>query len=251
MSEKKVAALVIGKHHSGGVPGKNYMPLLGRPMVEYPLMSAHHCARIQKLFVSTDSPVIRELGEKYAAETIDRPEDLAKAESPTEFVFEHAYAEIRAKHGPLDYLCLMFANSPDTLPSYLEKAMSLLDKDDSLDSVVSVSQYNMFTPLRARRLNDDNTTEPVLDLENLGIPNTFDRDAMGDIFFCDFGVQVVRPERCLMDATAGSLPFRWLGHKQGAIKKDFGFDIDALWQVPVIEYWLQEHGFSESQTPYT
>ncbi|MCL4710540.1 MAG: hypothetical protein KJZ73_04775 [Pseudorhodoplanes sp.] len=245
-----IAALVIGKHGSGGIPGKNYMPVVGRPMVEYPLMAAKNNRRIERIFVSTDSPVIKSLGEKYGASIIDRPSDLAKAESPTEFVFEHAYRLIREANGPLKYLCLMFANSPDTLPDYLEKAMTLLDNDDSLDSVVSVSQYNMFTPLRARRLKSDHTTEPVLELDRLGISNTFDRDAMGDIYFCDFGIQVVRPERCLLDATGGALPFRWLGRKQGAIVKDYGFDIDARWQVPVIEQWLRDHGFSETRTPY-
>lgn len=246
----KIGALVIGKHSSGGVPGKNYMPMLNRPLVQYALMAAKHSTRVERIFVSTDSPVIREVAAPFDAELIDRPADLAKAESPTEYVFQHAYQVIKDRHGPLDYLCLMFANSPDTLPEYLDKAMDLLDADDTLDSVVSVSQYNMFTPLRARRLNSDNTTSPVLDLDSLGIPNTFDRDAMGDIYFCDFGIQVVRPERCLIDATAGALPFRWLGKKQGAIVKDYGFDIDARWQVPVIEQWLQDHGFTDSRTPY-
>jgi CMP-N-acetylneuraminic acid synthetase len=245
-----IAALVIGKHNSGGVPGKNFRPLLGRPMVQYPLMAARHCRRIERTFVSTDSPVIKKIASGYAATVIDRPAELARAESPTEFVFQHAYQKIKAEVGPLQYLVLMFANSPDVLPEYLEQAMDKLDADDSLDSVVSVSNYNMFTPLRARRLNDDGTTTPVLDLDSLGIPNTFDRDAMGNIYFCDFGVQVVRPERCLLDATVGALPFRWLGQKQGAIAKDFGFDVDVEWQIPVLEHWLLKHGFTETTTPY-
>jgi hypothetical protein len=144
----------------------------------------------------------------------------------------------------------MFANSPDVLPELLEQGIDLLERDDSLDSVLSVSRYNMFTPLRARRLNDDGTSAPILDLDSLGIPNTFDRDAMGDIYFADFGVQIVRPERCLEEPTAGALPFRWLGRKQGALIKDYGFDVDYPWQFAVVERWLREHGFSETSTPY-
>ncbi len=245
-----IAALVIGKHNSGGVPGKNYRPLLGRPMVQYPLLAAKNTSRIERIFVSTDSPVIAELGRAVGGEVIDRPAELARSESPTEFVFEHAYRHIKERFGALRHLVLMFANSPDVLPEYLGRAMEMLDADDSLDSVVSVSKYNMFTPLRARRLNPDQTTSPVLDLDALGIPNTFDRDAMGDIYFCDFGVQVVRPERCLVDSTAGALPFRWLGHRQGALPKDFGFDVDVEWQIPVLEHWLRNHGFAEERTPY-
>jgi hypothetical protein len=41
-----------------------------------------------------------------------------------------------------------------------------------------------------------------------------------------------------------------LGHKQGAIVKDFGFDIDAEWQIPTMQFWLEKHGFTSRVTPY-
>lgn len=242
-------ALLIGKHKSGGVPGKNFMEILGRPLSEYPLMAAYNSRIVDKIFVSTDSPLIKQVGEKYNAEIINRPNELAQSETPTESVFEHAYKIINDSCPNIKYIFLMFANSPDILPEYWEKAVGILDKDESIDSVVSISKYNMFTPMRARKLNADDTSEPMLDLVSMGITNTFDRDAMGDCYFVDFGVQVVRP-KCIRDTSSGSLPFKWLGNKQGSIVKDFGFDIDAPWQIPVIEYWLKLHGFSEDTTPY-
>jgi CMP-N-acetylneuraminic acid synthetase len=244
-----IAALLIGKHNSS-IKGKNYMPILGRPLCSYAMMAAYYSPEISELFVSTDSPVIKEIGNKFGAHIIDRPVEMAQSSSPTEFVFSHGYEAIKKQGYCPKYLVLMFANSPDVTPDLLSQGIQMLDSDDTLDSVVSISKYNMFTPLRARKLNDDGTSQPVLNLEELGIPNTFDRDAMGDIYFCDFGVQIVRPERCLVDPTAGALPFRWLGHKQGALKKDYGFDIDYSWQIPVIEQWLREHGFNETCTPY-
>ena len=246
----KRCALLIGKHNSGSVPGKNYMEILGRPAVEYPLLAASHCKQIDKIYVSTDSPIIMEIASGFGAEIIERPAELARAESPTEFVFQHAYEIIKKKEPELEMMALLFANSLDVLPEYLEKGFKMLEDNQDFDAVVSVCQYNMFTPLRARRLNSDSTTEPMLALDELGIENAFDRDAMGDVYFVDFGVQVVRPERCLRDPLAGSLPFRWLGHKQGAIIKDFGFDIDAKWQVATMQFWLEEHGFTTDKTPY-
>jgi CMP-N-acetylneuraminic acid synthetase len=244
------AALLIGKHNSGSVPGKNYMHLKNRPVCEYPLMAAAKTKSIDRIYVSTDSPVIKKVGLKYGAEIIDRPEELAKAESPTEFVFEHGYRHIKEREPELNYLVLLFANSLDVLPSYLEKGIEMMNANERFDSVVSVCKYNMFTPLRARKITDKETSEPVLDLPSLGIPNTFDRDAMGDIYFVDFAVQIVRPDRCLEDPLGGALPFRWLGHEQGVIVKDFGFDIDDEWQIATMEYWLEKHGFSDTETPY-
>ena len=242
-------ALLIGKHKSGGFKGKNYMVILGRPLVEYPLMAAYHSELVSEIYVSTDSPIIKKIGKKYGAEIIDRPDYLARPETPTETVFAHAYDIIKRKHKNIKYIFLMFANSPDILPEYWKKAVAILEKNPDFDSVISLSKYNMFSPLRARKLNKDGSSEPLLNLEQFGLEDTFDRDAMGDCYFADFGVQVVRP-KCLEDINNGSLPFKWLGKKQGAIVKEFGFDIDAQWQIPVIEYWLKEHGFTENSTPY-
>ena len=245
----KVSSLLIGKHNST-IRGKNYRKILGRPLCEYGLMAANNCKIIKNSFVSTDSHIIKDIALSYKVEIIDRPMDLAKKESPTELVFSHGYNEIKKKIGEQDYLVLMFANSPDIIPKYIEKGLSVLEENQKFDSVISLCKYNMFTPLRARKINNDKTTSPRLDLDALNIPNSFDRDAMGDIYFADFAIQIVRPERCLINPLAGNLPFRWLGKKQGFIKKDFGFDIDEEWQFPVIEKWLKDNGFSRIKTPY-
>lgn len=244
-----IVALLVGKHNSGGVKGKNYMEILGRPLVEYPALAAANSKLVDKIYVSTDSPIIKEIGKKYNARIIDRPAELARSETPTEDVFKHAYDFIKAEVPNVKYIFLMFANSPDILPEYWEQAVDVLEKNPQFDACISVSKYNMFSPLRARKVNEDGTTEPMLDIKALGIKNTFDRDAMGDCYFADFGVQVIRPH-CLENIHSGSLPFMWLGHKQGHIKKDYGFDIDAEWQIPVIEYWLKTHGFDFNKTPY-
>lgn len=244
-----IVALLIGKHNSGGVKGKNYMEFFGRPLVEYPVMAAANSRLVDKIFVSTDSPDIKKVGEKYNASIINRPEELAKSETPTEDVFKHAYDFIKAECPDVKYIFLMFANSPDILPEYWEEGVKILDENPDFDSCISVSKYNMFSPLRARVVNEDGTTTPMLDLNSLGIENTFDRDAMGDCYFADFGVQIIRP-KCIEEMDQGALPFLWLGKKQGHIKKEFGFDVDAKWQIPVIEYWLKTHGFDFDKTPY-
>lgn len=244
-----IVGLLIGKDKSFGVPGKNYMQLLGRPLAEYPMLAAKNSQLVDHVVVSTDSPKIKELARGYEFDILDRPEHLCKKETPTEDVFSHAYNYIVEKYGVPEFIFLMFANSPDILSEYWDQAVSILRKNKDVDAVISVSKYNMFSPLRARKVNEDGTTEPLIPISTFGVKNTFDRDALGDCFFADFGVQVVRPE-CLANMEDGALPFKWLGKKQASIKKDFGFDLDAEWQVPVLEYWLIKHGFTAEKTPY-
>ncbi len=245
-----VSALLIGKHTSGGVPGKNYTSILGRPMVEYALLAAANSALIDRIYVSTDSPDIVKSAKKFNAEIIPRPEELAQSESPTEEAYAHGYREILKTGERPDYLVLMFANSPCVTAENLDHGINKLIQNEDYDSVISVVNYNMFAPMRARKLVADGTSEPLLDLASMNLDNTFHRDAQGDIYYCDFGVQVVRPERCLLDFSAAKLPFLWLGNRQGTITLPGGFDVDAPWQIPAVEFWLKQLGFSETTTPY-
>ena len=42
-----------------------------------------------------------------------------------------------------------------------------------------------------------------------------------------------------------------LGHQiYPIIQKEGIWDIDYIWQVPVVERWLKQNGFSEMHTPY-
>ncbi len=241
--------ILIGKHNSGGVAGKNYMTLLGRPVVEYPLLAAKNSNVIDELYISTDSETIKDINQPYGFNIIDRPDYLCQSDSPTEDVFKHAYDIIKKNHRNINYIILLFANSVDVLPADWDEAVKMLDNNQEFDSVVSISKFNMFSPLRARLLDKDNSTKPLLNIESMGLENTFDRDALGDCYFIDFSIQVIRP-KCLENIDNGSLPFKWLGQTQGAITKDYGFDIDAEWQIPVMENWLKVNGFSETKVPY-
>jgi hypothetical protein len=98
---------------------------------------------------------------------------------------------------------------------YLERAFAIIDAEDTFDPVVSMSRYNMFTPLCARHLQQGGSTVTLLESDSFDVSNTCEMEAMEDVYFCDFGVQVVRPERCLINTCGGSLPFRWLGQKAG------------------------------------
>ena len=104
--------------------------------------------------------------------------------------------------------------------------------------------------LRAQRSHAD--PRPGRQLEVFGDPATLncDRDSQGDVYFADMSTSIVRPH-CLEDLHWGLLPQRWMGRKILPVKQWGGLDVDYPWQVPQVEYWLREHGFTETATPYT
>ena len=41
----------------------------------------------------------------------------------------------------------------------------------------------------------------------------------------------------------GILPQSWMGRRIAPIESWAGCDVDYLWQLPAVEFWLREHGF--------
>lgn len=243
---------MLGREGSVGFPGKNTHPVLGRPLMAYPLLAAKHSRFIGRIYVSTDSPKIKAIAHAYEAEIIDRPPELATKEALGEDAYAHGYRVIRDSVGePVEIMVLLFCNGATILASTIDEGIEVLRKDPTLDSAVTVSKYNMWSPLRARKEGKDGLLQPFVPFEVFGDPKTLncDRDSQGDVWFADMSVSVVRP-RCLEDLTYGILPQKWMGKRIYPLKQTAGCDVDYAWQIPGVEYWLREQGFTENKTPY-
>ena len=114
--------------------------------------------------------------------------------------------------------------------------------NQDLDSAVSVSRYNMWSPLRARKINAEGLLDPFVPFETFGNPKTLncDRDSQGDVWFADMALSIVRPS-CLENLEEGLLPQKWMGRRIYPLKQEGGFDIDYEWQLPMLEYWLKTY----------
>ncbi len=254
MSKKTaICALLLGREGSVGFHGKNTFPVLERPLMRYPMMSAENSRYITHKFFSTDSEAYKETGRKNGWEIIDRPPELATDTALGEDAILHAYKKIVEHLNGLEIeaIAQLFCNAATVLSSYIDRGVEMLRADPKADSVVTVSVYNMWSPLRARRLNNAGFLKPFVPFETFGDLKTLncDRDSQGDVFFADMGLNLVRP-RCIDNIENGILPQKWMGQKILPLKQWGGLDVDYEWQVPHLEFWLKEHGFTETQTPY-
>lgn len=246
-----ICALMIGRAGSAGFPGKNTYPILGRPLCAYPLMAARASRHVSRLFVSTDCPEIAAIARGFSAEMIERPAALATSQALGEHVFVHGYEEIRrrlaAEGRNIELVVLLFANAATVTGALIDEGIDALRRDPSLDSAVTTSVYNMWSPPRARKIGPDGCLRPFVPFETFGDPATLncDRDSQGDVYFADMGVSVVRP-RCLEHLEGGLLPQKWMGQRIYPIKSWGGCDVDYEWQVPLVEFWLRRHGFTEA-----
>lgn len=247
-----IAALLLGRQGSRGFPGKNTSLVLGRPMMAYPLLAALHAKSIDEIYVSTDSQKIREIAKEHGALLIDRPPELCTATALGEDAFVHGYRHLREVIcRDVELIVLLFCNGPTVLAQTIDEGVTVLRRDPALDSAVTVSRYNMWSPLRARKVSAEGLLDPLVPFEIFGDPGTLncDRDSQGDVWFADMGLSVVRP-RCLESLDAGMLPQKWMGKRIYPLKQWGGLDVDYDWQVPQVEFWLRKHGFTETTTPY-
>lgn len=247
-----IAALMLGREGSVGFPGKNTYSVLGRPMMAYPLLAGKHSRNVDEVYVSTDSDKIKRIAIDYGASIIDRPPELATKEALGEDAYAHGYRYIRdVLKKPVELMVLLFCNAPTILASTIDEGIGILQSNPHLDSAVTASCYNMWSPLRARRIGPDGLLHPFVPFETFGDPATLncDRDSQGEVYFADMSVTIVRP-RCLEDLHYGILPQRWMGQRIYPLKQWGACDVDYIWQVPGVEFWLREHGFSEVRTPY-
>jgi len=237
-----IVGILIGREGSVGFPGKNICPVLGEPLMTYPLKAAYPI--VDEMVVSTDSDEIKEIAKRYKCRIIDRPQELCTETARAEDVFIHAYEYIKSIpyiSMQLEYLVLLMCNAPMITSKMIEEGIKVLRENPEYDSAVSVSRYNMFSPLRARRISDDGLLHPFV--AHQYIPGELDsnRDTQGDCWFADMGVSIVRP-KCLENIEEGILPQKWMGQKIYPLKQECGFDVDYEWEIPLVENWLKKHG---------
>ncbi|MDC0065523.1 cytidylyltransferase [Verrucomicrobia bacterium] len=246
--KKCIPALLIGMEEDDeSLPDKNLLNVLGRPICEYPMLAAKHSMHVDRLYVSTDSQSIIELAKEYDSHHIKRPLELSKPGVGAESVFAHGYKFIREdleQQGfEIDLIVLLMCNAATLTAELIDTGVELLRANPEADSAITVSEYNMWSPIRARRLNIKGYLDSYIPLDQLeGIDEVnCDRDSQGDVYFHDIGVSVVRAH-CLEKIENGKKPMRWMGRHVLPIINWGGLDMDFPWQIGMVEFWLREHG---------
>lgn len=237
-----IVAINTGRKESKGFPGKNTHIVLGHPLAYYCTKAAIDTREVDKVYMSTDDEKLMEMAEEIGAEVIRRPPALCDDSALSSDVFCHALAGIEQRIRPekVELVVLLMANAPVITPEQISRGINVLRSNPEYDSAITVSKYNMWSPVRARRINSKGLLEPYAP-EVLKPGITSDRSSCEDAWFADMGASIVRP-RCLYNIKDGMLPQVWMGQKIFPLVQERGFDIDFEWELPLIESWLKKYG---------
>lgn len=161
----KVLGLISARGGSKGLPGKNIRMLAGRPLIVHTIEAALNAANVDRVVVSTDSHEIAAIARMAGAEVpFVRPAELARDDTPSLPVSQHAVAWLRDKEG---WACDILAELPPVAPlrtsQDIDASLAMLIETGA-DSVISLCAVEgAYHPYWMKRIDNDRVI-PLMDL---------------------------------------------------------------------------------------
>jgi CMP-N-acetylneuraminic acid synthetase len=136
-----VVGFIFARAGSKGLPGKNILPIAGKPLIAWSIECALKVSRIERLIVSTDSPEIAKIARDYGAEVpFMRPAWLATDESSEWDSWRHALNYLMESTGTIPNVMVSIPPvAPLRAPIDIENCLNEYDKGSS-DIVISVTE---------------------------------------------------------------------------------------------------------------
>lgn len=126
--------IIPARSGSERLPGKNTIDLGGKPLIAWTIIAAQESAMFDRLVVSTDDHGVAAVAAKYGCEVLERPKELAQADSDSLSILLHANTKIRS-----DRICLLQPTSPFRRAEDIANTYSLLSQTGG-DAAVSVTE---------------------------------------------------------------------------------------------------------------
>ena len=145
----RVLGVITALGGSKSIPRKNIAMLCGRPLLAYTADAAHGARRLSRVVLSTDCPAIARVGGEWNLETLFRPPELARDDTPTLPVLKHVLGELARRGEKYDAVFTLQPTSPLRRSSDIDGAIELLEVTGA-DSVISFVDVGEMQPARMK-----------------------------------------------------------------------------------------------------
>lgn len=89
-TDQEIVAIIPARGGSKGLPRKNVLPLLGKPLLAHVIEAAQQAQRIGRVVVTTDDAEIAQVARNFGAQVVDRPAELSGDKASSEAALLHA-----------------------------------------------------------------------------------------------------------------------------------------------------------------
>lgn len=150
-----VIAIIPARGGSKGIPRKNVKLLAGKPLIAYTIEAAKQSKHIERVIVSTEDEEIKEFAQKYGAEVIDRPSELAQDSSPTLPVLQHVVQTLKTKNEQVKLIVLLQSTAQFQRAEEIDEAIEKI-LAGNWDSLISLSPTpKHFNPIWQKTLTEE------------------------------------------------------------------------------------------------
>lgn len=145
---KTFLAIIPARGGSKRVPRKNVLDLNGKPLIAWSIEAGLNSKYTDKVVVSSDDDEILEISNKFGAETIKRPDELASDTATTFDAIKHTIDNLEK----YDYIVLLQPTSPLRNEKHIDEAVELLESKKA-DAVIGVCEMD-HSPLWSNTLDE-------------------------------------------------------------------------------------------------
>jgi N-acylneuraminate cytidylyltransferase len=214
----KVVGVIPARGGSKGLPGKNILPLAGKPIIGHVIEAAKKAATLDLVVVSTDDPEIAQVAESFGARVILRPAEFATDTAPIDLALRHVVRTLESEGRQFDIVVWLQANVPTTKTETIDKAVSLM-KTEGGDSVQTIVPFRV-PPQWAWRLEGNR----IVPLEGC-YRYTVRRQDAAQAYHLDGAVCVLR--KSILMATEGQTGQVYFGSDRRAIVQDHDDSVEV------------------------
>ncbi len=158
MNSKKVA-IIPARGGSKRLPRKNILPVLGRPVITYPLQTAIDSKIFNQVIVSSEDDEICNIASEYDCRVMKRPEKLATDTSNLVQVCSHILETLSEENLPCDFFCLIYATAIFIKTEDIKNSYKLFSQEPFPDVIMGVSEFNL-QPMQALYKDIDGFMKP-------------------------------------------------------------------------------------------
>lgn len=163
-------AIIPARGGSKRLPRKNILPILGSPLIEYPISAAIKSGLFKSVIVSTEDDEIAQIARSAGSQVIIRPHELCEDRSTVVQVCTHVLNFLERNDQVPDCFCCIYATAIFLTPDDIRKSFDLLKQKPEADFIMGVSEFN-FQPVQA--LEEENGYLALKWTEYKGVQSQF------------------------------------------------------------------------------
>lgn len=219
--------IITARGGSKGLPGKNIIRVLDKPLIAYTIDAALKSELITKTIVSSDDDEILSISESFGAVPLKRPVEFAQDESSSEDAITHVINALKSEGEEFDLFVLLQPTSPLRNSNDIDNALyQMIDKN--ANGVISVFNIGV-KPFKSYYLDREGFLQGV---HNNKAPNMRRQD-LPDAYLANGAIYAVYVKDFLSSKSlipANTIPY--------VMPKSKSIDVDTIEDVRLVEDFI-------------